>query len=42
MVAAEFVPYRMGADLAPRVVPLEDAGSILGPFWEFSSLAATR
>lgn len=40
LMAAEFVPYRMGADFAPRVVPREAAGSILDPFWEFSSLAA--
>ncbi|MBA2954938.1 hypothetical protein GON03_11415 [Nocardioides sp. MAH-18] len=42
VVAADFVPYRMGADLAPRVVPLAKAASILDPFWELSSLAATR
>jgi poly-gamma-glutamate synthesis protein (capsule biosynthesis protein) len=42
LMAADFVPYRIGADLAPRVVPYADADSILDPFWEFSSLGATR
>jgi len=42
VVAADFVPYRMDAEDAPRVVPSGRAGSILGPFWEFSSLAAPR
>jgi poly-gamma-glutamate synthesis protein (capsule biosynthesis protein) len=42
LVAADFLPYRLGPDFAPRVVPWSQAGSILGPFWEFSSLAATR
>jgi poly-gamma-glutamate capsule biosynthesis protein CapA/YwtB (metallophosphatase superfamily) len=37
LVAARFVPYRMGADFAPRVVPRAAAGSILDPFREFSS-----
>lgn len=42
LMAAEFVPYRMGPDFAPRVVPRAEAASILDPFWDFSSLAATR
>ncbi|MDF1604355.1 CapA family protein [Nocardioides sp. YIM 152315] len=42
LMAANFVPYRMDADLAPRPVPREKAGSILDPFWELSSLAAPR
>lgn len=42
VAAADFVPYRMDAGHAPRVVPVEQAGSILGPFWDVSSLAATR
>jgi poly-gamma-glutamate synthesis protein (capsule biosynthesis protein) len=42
VVAADFVPYRMDAEDAPRVVPRSAAGSILGPFWDVSSLAATR
>jgi poly-gamma-glutamate capsule biosynthesis protein CapA/YwtB (metallophosphatase superfamily) len=42
VVAARFVPYRMDAGFAPHVVPLAAAGSILDPFWELSSLAATR
>ena len=42
LMAADFVPYRLGADHAPRVVPRASAGSILDPFWEFSSLAARR
>ncbi|GAA1777493.1 hypothetical protein GCM10009795_024580 [Nocardioides hankookensis] len=42
LMAADFVPYRLGADHAPRVVPRWQAASILDPFWELSSLAATR
>ena len=42
LMAADFVPYRIGADFAPRVVSRASAGSILDPFWEFSSLAALR
>jgi poly-gamma-glutamate capsule biosynthesis protein CapA/YwtB (metallophosphatase superfamily) len=42
MMAADFVPYRIGADHAPRVVARSEADSILDPFWQFSSLAATR
>jgi poly-gamma-glutamate capsule biosynthesis protein CapA/YwtB (metallophosphatase superfamily) len=42
LVAADFVPYRIGPDHAPRVVSYDDAASILDPFWEFSTLAATR
>lgn len=40
LVAADFVPFRMDAGFAPRVVPYAEAGSILDPFWEFSDLAA--
>jgi poly-gamma-glutamate synthesis protein (capsule biosynthesis protein) len=40
LMAADFVPYRMGSDFAPRVVPRPSASPILDPFWEFSSLAA--
>jgi poly-gamma-glutamate capsule biosynthesis protein CapA/YwtB (metallophosphatase superfamily) len=42
LMAADFVPYRIGADHAPRVVLPSRAASILDPFWEFSSLAAPR
>jgi poly-gamma-glutamate synthesis protein (capsule biosynthesis protein) len=42
LMAAEFVPYRMGSDFAPRVVPRGSAASILDPFWEFSSLGSRR
>lgn len=40
LMAADLVPYRQGADDAPRVVPAAAAGSILDPFWALSSLAA--
>ncbi len=42
LVAAHFVPYRLGADFAPRVVPFAEAHSILDPFWELSDLASVR
>ena len=43
LMAADFVPYRMGADdFAPRVVAREDATRIYDGFWEFSGLGATR
>lgn len=42
LMAADLVPYRMDAAFAPRVVPRSAAGSILDPFWDFSSLAALR
>ncbi|MBZ5738069.1 CapA family protein [Nocardioides mangrovi] len=42
LMAADFVPYRMDDDFAPHVVPVTDAGSVLDPFWAFSSLAAPR
>ena len=42
LMAADFVPYRIGADFAPRVVSSSRADSILDPFWEFSSLATRR
>lgn len=38
--AAELVPYRIGADFAPRVVSWPEAAANLGLFWEFSDLAA--
>jgi len=41
LVAAELVPYRMGPDFAPRVVPHAQAGSIFDLFWAFSSLGAS-
>ena len=41
LMAADFVPYRMGSDFAPRVVRHAEAGSILAPFWEFSALGAS-
>jgi poly-gamma-glutamate synthesis protein (capsule biosynthesis protein) len=41
LMAAEFVPYRIGPDFAPRVVPHADASGVLDLFWRFSSLAAT-
>lgn len=40
LVAADFVPFRMDAGFAPRVVPHVEAASILDPFWEFSDLAS--
>jgi poly-gamma-glutamate synthesis protein (capsule biosynthesis protein) len=42
LMAADFVPYRLGADHAPRVVSRSRAASILDPFWAFSSLATPR
>ncbi|WP_082574851.1 MULTISPECIES: CapA family protein [unclassified Nocardioides] len=39
LAKVEFVPYRMGADFAPRVVARADAASILRPFRSFSSAA---
>ncbi|CAI9405967.1 CapA family protein [Nocardioides sp. T2.26MG-1] len=42
LVAADFAPYRLGADFAPRPVPRAESDSILDPFWEFSDLAAVR
>lgn len=42
LVAADFVPYRIGPDHAPRVVPPVAASGTLDRFWEFSDLAATR
>lgn len=39
--AAEFVPYRIGPDLAPRVVPIAQAQRTFELFWEFSRLGAT-
>jgi poly-gamma-glutamate synthesis protein (capsule biosynthesis protein) len=42
LVAADFVPYRIRPDHAPRVVPPVAASGTLDRFWEFSDLAATR
>jgi poly-gamma-glutamate synthesis protein (capsule biosynthesis protein) len=35
--AAEFVPYRIGTDLSPRLVPWEAASANLALFWEFTA-----
>lgn len=40
LVRARFVPYRIGADFAPRVVPRSQARRMLAGFREFSSLGA--
>jgi poly-gamma-glutamate capsule biosynthesis protein CapA/YwtB (metallophosphatase superfamily) len=42
LMAADFVPYRIGLDFAPRVVSRDAAAGTLQRFWEFSDLAATR
>jgi poly-gamma-glutamate capsule biosynthesis protein CapA/YwtB (metallophosphatase superfamily) len=39
--AAEFVPYRIGDDLAPRVVTHGEAAANLDRFWQFSGLGAS-
>ena len=39
--AAEFVPYVIGADFAPRVVPPERARANLDLFWQFSRIGAS-
>ncbi len=36
-----FVPYRIGADHAPRVVPYAAADRMFANFWRFSGLGAT-
>jgi poly-gamma-glutamate capsule biosynthesis protein CapA/YwtB (metallophosphatase superfamily) len=36
-----FVPYRIGADYAPRVVPHAAADRLFANFWRFSGLGAT-
>jgi poly-gamma-glutamate synthesis protein (capsule biosynthesis protein) len=36
-----FVPYRIGADYAPRVVTADAARRLLANFWRFSRLGAT-
>jgi poly-gamma-glutamate synthesis protein (capsule biosynthesis protein) len=36
-----FVPYRIGADYAPRVVGADEAGRLFANFWRFSRLGAT-
>ncbi|MGB0099019.1 MAG: CapA family protein [Nocardioides sp.] len=41
LMAADFVPYRIGPDFAPRVVPVDAATRMLNGFWESSSLGAT-
>jgi poly-gamma-glutamate synthesis protein (capsule biosynthesis protein) len=35
-----FVPYRLGADHAPRVVPYAGADRLFANFWRFSGLGA--
>ena len=35
-----FVPYRIGPDHAPRVVPYAAAGRMFANFWRFSGLGA--
>jgi poly-gamma-glutamate synthesis protein (capsule biosynthesis protein) len=42
LMAADFVPYRIGADFAPRVVSHGEARPTFDLFWEFSGLGATR
>jgi poly-gamma-glutamate synthesis protein (capsule biosynthesis protein) len=42
LVAADFVPYRIDPEFAPRVVPVAAAQHTFDLFWEFSDLAATR
>jgi poly-gamma-glutamate synthesis protein (capsule biosynthesis protein) len=39
--AAEFVPYRIGADFAPRVVAPAAARANLDLFWQFSGIGAS-
>jgi hypothetical protein len=39
--AAEFVPYRIGADFAPRVVAPAAAQANLDLFWQFSGIGAS-
>jgi poly-gamma-glutamate capsule biosynthesis protein CapA/YwtB (metallophosphatase superfamily) len=39
--AAEFVPYRIGADFAPRVVAPAAAQENLDLFWQFSGIGAS-
>ncbi|MCW2796472.1 CapA family protein [Nocardioides sp.] len=41
LMAVEFVPYRIGPDFAPRVVPYADAAGTFDLFWRFSGLGAT-
>jgi poly-gamma-glutamate synthesis protein (capsule biosynthesis protein) len=36
----DFVPYRIGADHAPRVVPVDEAERMFSNFWRFSGLGA--
>ena len=42
LMAAEFVPYRIGPDFAPRVAPAGEMSRMLSGFWGSSSLGATR
>jgi poly-gamma-glutamate synthesis protein (capsule biosynthesis protein) len=37
----DFVPYRIGTDHAPRVVPYDAADRMFANFWRFSELGAT-
>jgi len=39
--AVEFVPYRIGADFAPRVLPAARAEANLDLFWQFSGIGAS-
>jgi poly-gamma-glutamate synthesis protein (capsule biosynthesis protein) len=38
--AVDFVPYRIGTDHAPRVVPYDAAERMFANFWRFSGLGA--
>jgi poly-gamma-glutamate synthesis protein (capsule biosynthesis protein) len=38
LMQAELVPYRIGPDYAPRVVPYAAAAGMFERFWRFSSL----
>jgi poly-gamma-glutamate capsule biosynthesis protein CapA/YwtB (metallophosphatase superfamily) len=42
LMAADFVPYRIGEDFAPRVASRAAARHTFDLFWEFSGLGATR
>jgi poly-gamma-glutamate synthesis protein (capsule biosynthesis protein) len=42
LMAAHFVPYRIGPDFAPRVVAPGAVRPMLAGFWRFSDLAAPR
>ena len=42
LMAADFVPYRIAVDFAPRVQRYADASGTFDRFWRFSSLASPR